>query len=242
MVALCAGCDTDPDDATDEEKLMRVAEANGFDISNAEYDGENLSIDDVSFGPHHLVEYDALVANDFRAYLKNENTKVISPAFRDICFEIDDDGANEAEDWIGTFNTLAVTYNGLNTSLRFVNRRKSVGCPAGYEEIEVKTKNFSGNTLGKADWPTHNIFNGNTHPGNWIKLDRGSTPNNLVASHELMHALGFVHINSPNLGNYDHVSGTCLSAVGCDTIMFSSGSPSSVVLEDDDIDALETVY
>lgn len=253
LVLGLVGCDPGVDEPAVEERLLDVAEYNGFDVSEAVFDGENLIIGDVELTPDHLGEYELAVQDDFRAYLKDEDNKVVSPGFRDICFEIDNDGANSAEDWVATFNAVTQRMNQLNTSLSFINRRKSVGCPSSREKIEVVTKNFwDPDKLGSADWPTKNLFSGNVKPGKKIKLSRDYDPTlwwqedfaQVIASHELMHALGFLHIDSS--ANGDHVSGTCVNASGCDTIMFASGNdipsvPSDGLLSDDE-DALETVY
>jgi len=234
------------DEVTDEERLRIVAEFEGFDVSDAEYDGENLYVDDIAFTPDHLPQYEAIVSDDqqFRAFLKNQNSKVIDLGFRSICFRIDDSGANSAEDWIGTFNTLTTSLNSLGTTLSFVNRRQSVGCPAGREVIKVTTKNFSGNTIGRAEYPEQNIFNGNTHPGDWIKLERSINPTLRLAAHELMHTLGVAHIDDPNTGNLDWVAGTCASGAVCggQTVMFSAVPQDQVGLLSDDIAALQIVY
>ncbi len=247
---ITPACDSQEvgDEVDDEARLLVVAEANGFDVSDYEYDGEILSVGDVAFGPHHLEEYDSIIAErdglgDFRGYHKNLDNKVISPGFRDICLRIDNSGSNSASSWFSTFDSVADTYNAVSgSSLDFIVRNKSTGCPSSREVIDITTKNFSGDKLGEADWPTKNVW-GNTKPGKWIKLDRGRTARNLVASHELMHALGFVHIDSPKLSNYDWVSGTCASSASCSTIMFSSATGSwSSILRSDDTDLLQQVY
>lgn len=251
---LGLGCEPGEDGPSLEERLLDVAEHNGFDVSAAEFDGESLFVDDVEFTAEHLDEYELAIADDFRAYLKNENTKVVSSGFRDICFEIDNDGANSAEEWVATFNDVTVRMNQLNTSLSFINRRKSVGCPSSREVIKVVTKNFTDpDKLGSAEWPSQNLFSGNVKPGSKIRLSRSYDPTlwwqqdfaQVIASHELMHALGFVHIDS-NLNGDDYVAGTCVNATGCDTIMYASGTslpstPSDGLLSDDEL-ALQTVY
>lgn len=241
LAVAVSACDSD-DPVTDEERLLAIAEHDGLDVSDAEYDGEYLYIGDMAYGPHHLPEYDAIASDSSdRAFLFNENSRVIDLGFRDICFEIDDSGDDSAEDWIATFNTITSDLNGLGTTIDAVNRRKSVGCPGGREVIAVSTANYSGDILGKADIPSENIINGNTHPGNWIKLDRGRAPSLRVASHETLHALGFAHVD--DTGN-DWVSGTCASVAACTgvTIMFSTGPADQVGFLSDDEDALQTVY
>lgn len=253
LVAVVLGCDPGVDSPTLEERLLDVAELNGFEVTDATFDDGVLVIDDVVFTAEHLEEYELTTDDSYRAWLKNEDNKVVSPGFRDICFEIDNDGANSAELWVATFNAVTKRMNELNTTLSFVNRRKSVGCPSSRERIQVVTKNFWSDTkAGEADWPTKNLA-GNTKPGKKIKLKRDFDPTRwwnddtaqVVASHELMHTLGFVHIDSGH-NNHDHVSGTCESASGCETIMFADGddipsTPADGLLEDDEL-ALETVY
>ncbi len=242
LPVLTAGaCSESEDDVDLEERLAIVAEANGFDVSDAVFEDGRLIVDDVEFGSEDLDEYDVIISGvEHRAYLQNENTKVVSAQFRDICFEIDNAGNDSAIDWWATFGTLSSDINALNSTLSTIRRTKSTGCPSGFDVIHVSSENLSGNTLGRADFPDYNTFTGKTRPGDTIKLDRGRSPSLRVAAHEFMHTVGFTHIDANNPG--DWVPGTCASPIGCATIMFSTGSPDQQGFRADDTAAMEIVY
>lgn len=242
LTCTASGCVADAEHGlTDEERLLLVAEQEGFDVDNAVYDGEYLIVDDVLFGPEHL--HDVVLDDELRGYFWGEP---VARARRDICLVLDDEGADIPDvSWFWAFALATYEWNAspnsdIDVRFKYLSDPDEDWCE-GRDIINVREGDV-GTNLAQATFPSGS--GSNRRPGNLIRVARGSTASNKTAMHEIGHCFGFTHPDDPAGAR---IAGTAAASSNYPSVMWQNGDGPAgnddlTALTEDDIESIEARY